>query len=81
MARPARCITATLTHQKLLECLPPYPCPTPALLVRACAWQGPGAVEAQLVEMYAWGKVHGWEPVTLNKQGKPVPPLAPVTLS
>ncbi len=30
--------------------------------------------QAKLDELYAWGNRHGWEPVMLDRQGKPIPP-------
>ena len=33
-----------------------------------------GTFSEKLTEMYSWGKQYGWEPVTLDKDGKPVVP-------
>ncbi|KAF8066299.1 Pan2 [Scenedesmus sp. PABB004] len=40
--------------------------------------QAEGRLEEKLHEMYAWGKVHGWEPVTRDASGALQPPAAPV---
>ena len=33
-----------------------------------------GTFDDKLAEMYRWGNQHGWEPVTLGKDGRPVVP-------
>ena len=33
-----------------------------------------GKLHEKLEELYSWGKQHGWEPVTLGEDGKPIPP-------
>jgi PAB-dependent poly(A)-specific ribonuclease subunit 2 len=38
-----------------------------------------GTFDNKLTEVYQWGQAYGWEPVTLDAQGRPVPPTAALT--
>jgi PAB-dependent poly(A)-specific ribonuclease subunit 2 len=35
--------------------------------------QADGSFDTKLAEMYNWGKQYGWEPVTHDKEGRPIP--------
>ncbi|KAG1670196.1 hypothetical protein FOA52_014972 [Chlamydomonas sp. UWO 241] len=38
-----------------------------------------GTFDSKLTEVYQWGQAYGWEAVTLDAQGRPVPPTAALT--